>query len=125
MQLTSILPASIEFSGNDFRTNLFALYQSKTVQIQAEYLRASLNDKITDGYYVLTTLNLKKNQLVASWNKYNDLIESTANSPIAHMGYDYLLNQDKLKIMLDNGVQISNGSLKNHTVVAQLQLFFN
>jgi hypothetical protein len=125
LQLVSVIPDSIEFSGNDFRYNLFAQYQSKKIQIQAEYLWADLNNKIADGYYILAALNLGKNQLVASWNQYTDLIESTNDSPIAHLGYNYLLNGNKLKFMFDNGVQISNGSLENYFATIQLQLFFN
>jgi hypothetical protein len=125
LQLVAILPDSVKFSGNDFRYNLFAQYQSKKIQIQAEYLWADLDNKIADGYYILAALNLGKNQLVTSWNQYNDLIESTDNSPIVHLAYNYLVNGDKLKIMFDNGVQISNGSLKNYFATIQLQISFN
>ena len=125
LQLKSILPDSVYFSGNDVRFNLFTQYRVGKFQIQAEYLWASLDKKIADGYYILASLNLGKNQWVASWNKYNDLIESTDDSPIAHLGYNYLINQDKLKIMFDNGVQISSGSLKNYFATIQLQIFFN
>ncbi len=94
-------------------------------KLQAEYLWASLNNDIADGYYILAALNLGKNQLVASWNQYNDLIESTLNSPVIHIGYNYLINEDKLKIMLDNGAQLSDGNLKNYFATIQLQIFFN
>lgn len=125
LQLKSVLPDSVIFSGNDFRYNLFVLYQSKKLQVQAEYLRAKLNNKIADGYYVLTTLNLARNQIVFSWNKYNDLVSSTDNSPILHLGYNRLVNGDKLKFMFDNGAQLSAGSFKNYFAVIQIQLFFN
>lgn len=125
LQLVSVIPDSVKFSGNDFRYNLFAQYESKKNQIQAEFLWAALANKIANGYYILAALNLGKNQLVASWNQYNDLIESTDNSPIVHLAYNYLVNGDKLKIMFDNGVQISNGSLKNYFATIQLQIFFN
>jgi len=62
--------------------------------------------------------------LVASWNQYNDLIESTDNSPIIPLGYNYLLNGQKLKLMLDNEVQLSSGKLRNYFATLQLQLFF-
>ena len=125
LQLVTILPGSISFSGNDFRYNLFAQYESQKFQLKSEYLWASLNGKIANGYYVLACLNLKKNQIVASWNQYTDLIQTTNDAPAAHLGYNYLFDKDKLKIMLDNGVQIDKGSLKNPSSTIQLQLFFN
>ena len=125
LQLKFVLPDSVQFTGDDSRFNFFAQYQSAKFQIQAEYLWASLNKAIRNGYYILATLSLGKNQLVASWDKYNDLIEVTDNSPVVHLGYNYLINQDKLKIMFDNGVQINNGTLKNYFATIQLQIFFN
>ena len=124
LQLKSILPDSVSFSGDDVRFNLFTQYQLGIVQLQIEYLWASLNNKIANGYYILASLNRGKNQWVASWNKYNDLIKSTDNSPIVHLGYNYLVNQDKLKIMLDNEFQINDGDIKNYSFSIQLQLFF-
>lgn len=120
LQLKSVLPDSATYSGNDYRFNVFALYESSKFKIQAEYLWANLNDAIARGYYVLTTINLAKNQLVASWNQYFDLIDSTDNSPIIHLGYNHLLNGDKLKIMFDNEVQLSGGRLKNYFTTLQL-----
>ncbi len=125
LQQKSVLPDSVQFTGDDSRFNFFAQYQSAKFQIQAEYLWASLNKEISNGYYLLATLNLGKNQLVASWDNYNDLIEDTDNSRVVHLGYNYLINQDKLKIMFDNGVQINNGTLNNYFATIQLQIFFN
>lgn len=125
LQLLKILPDELRFNGNDFRYNLFAKFQIKSFDIQSEYLFANLGSQTADGYYILATLNLDKNQLFASWSQYNDLIESTDHSPIIHLGYNYLLNGDKLKIMFDNGFQIKNGNLENYFAAIQLQLFFN
>jgi len=125
LQLKFVLPDSVQFSGNDLRYNVFAQFHSKKFVLQAEYLRAKLNDRIADGYYVLVTLNMTKNQIVASWNKYNDLIESTDNSSMVHFGYDHLIDGDKLKIMVDNGAQLSAGALRNYYSTIQLQLFCN
>ncbi len=123
LQLHGILPDSVLFSGNDLRFNLFALYRFHNFEIQGEYLWASLNNSIANGYYVLATLNIGKNQISASWNQYNDLIESTANNPVIHAGYSYLMNGNKLKIMLDNGAQIANGKLTNYFAIVQFQIF--
>lgn len=125
LQLKSVLPDSIIYTGNDYRFNLFALYQSEKFQIQTEYLWANLDGKIADGYYILAALNLGKNQIVTSFDKYNDLISSTDDLPEIHLGYNYLINQDKLKIMLDNGVKVNKGKLENFFSTIQLQIFFN
>jgi len=125
LQLKSVLPDSIKYSGDDVRFNVFAKFHSKKIDIQAEYLWGKLNRDIADGYYVLAALNLGKNQVVASWDQYKDLIESTDILSMIHLGYNYLFYQDKLKIMFDNGVQINNGSLKNYFASIQLQIFFN
>ena len=50
LQLLGILPDSVLFSGNDFRYNLFAQFQLEKFQVQAEYLWASLDGQIADGY---------------------------------------------------------------------------
>ncbi len=125
LSLLSILPDSVHFSGNDLRYNLFGKVRSKRFQFQAEYLWATLDNKTANGYYFLTTLNLGKNQLAASWNQYNDLIESTNDAPVVHLGYNYLFNHDKLKLMFDNGAQINDGQIQNYFSALQFQLFFN
>ncbi len=125
LQLSKILPDSVLYSGNDFRYNFFAEFQYRIFQIQAEYLFANLNNDIADGYYVLGQINLGKNQIVASYNQYNDLIESTDNLPEIHLAYNYLLNHDKLKLMLDNWVQVKGGKLENYYATLQFQIFFN
>ncbi|MCD6354240.1 MAG: hypothetical protein J7L95_01705 [Prolixibacteraceae bacterium] len=124
LQLQMILPTDERFSGNDFRYNLFATLQFKNFEIQSEYLRANLEGKIANGYYMLATLNLGKNQLVSSFSKYNDLIDNTADAPEIHLAYNYRINQDKLKIMIDNGVQINDGELQNYFAALQVQIFF-
>ncbi len=124
LKFKNILSDAVEYSGNDFRYNLFAEYQTKSFHLQAEYLAAFLNNSRADGYYVLTSYIFRKNQLVASWNQYNDLINSTLNSPEIHLGYNYLFNQDKIKLMVDNGFQIVNNGLTGYILTMQFQLFF-
>lgn len=125
LQLTPLLPDSIEYSGNDFRYNIFARYHYKDFSIQAEYLQANLNGESAAGYYLLATLNLKKNQLVASWNEYTGLSGNSQNSEIIHLGYNYLMNKNKRKIMFDNALQIIDGAPENYMATIQFQLFFN
>ena len=124
LKIPGVLPDSVAFSGNDVRFNLFAEYQTGDFHIQAEYLWASLNRQIADGWYVLVQYNINKNQISASWNKYNDLISSTSDAPVVHLGYNYALKGDKLKLMLDNGLQIDNGGVSHYLTTIQVQLFF-
>lgn len=125
LKLHFVLPDSVAFSGNDVRYNLFANYQAGDFQIQAEYLWASLNQQIADGWYVLAQYNINKNQIIASWNQYNDLINTTSDAPVAHIGYNYAIKGDKLKLMLDSGFQIDNGKVSPYLTTIQIQLFFN
>ena len=125
LKLSAVLPDSVSFSGNDFRENVFALYQTQKFSVQGEYLWASLNGKVADGYYLLAKMNLGKEQLVASWSQYSDLIDNTADSPIVHVGFNHLFDSDKLKIMLDNEFQIDAGNIQDYFSVVQFQLFFN
>ncbi|MBE0650382.1 MAG: hypothetical protein IH595_06035 [Bacteroidales bacterium] len=124
LELKNILPDSLIFSGNEFRYNLFAEYNTKAFHMQAEYLSAFLNHSRADGYYVLAAYNFHKNQFVASCNQYNDLINSTKNDPIVHIGYNYLFDQNKVKLMADNSFQIIDHHLANDILILQFQLFF-
>ncbi|MBN2616294.1 MAG: hypothetical protein JXR71_11440 [Bacteroidales bacterium] len=124
LPMKNILPDTVVFSGNDIRYNLFAKYSVPKFEIQAEYLYANLGGKVASGYYILSTVTLAKNQIAVSWNQYNDLIASTSNAPYVHLGYNYLMKGNKLKLMFDNGVQIDNGKLKNYRATLQFQLFF-
>ena len=125
LQLINVIPDSMLFSGNDFRFNLFAKYNVGNFHIQAEYLWANLDNQIADGYYILLQYNLNQNQFIASWNQYNDLINTTSDLPVVHLAYNYAIKGDKLKLMLDNGVRVDNEKLKNYFLTIELQLFFN
>lgn len=125
LKLSAVLPDSVSFSGNDFRENVFAQYHSQKFSVQAEYIWATLNGRLADGYYILSTLNLGKEQVVASWSQYNDLIGTTPDSPIAHLGFNYRFDNDKLKLMLDNEFEINKGEVQNYFSIVQFQLYFN
>lgn len=88
LKISNVLPDSVSYSGNDFRFNLFAQWQTERFNIQAEYLQANFDGKVANGWYVLGNVNLGKNQLVASYNQYNDLIENTKDYPAIHLGYN-------------------------------------
>ena len=125
LQIKHVLPDSILFTGNDFRYNVFAMYKYKFISFQAEYLNANLENKISDGYYFLTAINIKKkNQIVLSYEKYNDLIEETNNNPYVHLGYNFLFNKQKLMLFFDNFFQLTNEGIDNYMASLQLQIFF-
>ncbi len=124
LPLKALLPDSVIFSGNEFGYNLFAEYHTKVLRLQAEYLSAYLNHTYADGYYFLAAIDVQKNQFVASWNKYNDLINNTTNDPVFHLGYNYLFDRNNIKLMADNGFQIVNHNLANDVFILQFQLFF-
>ena len=124
LQLKSVLTDSVAFSGDDVRYNLFAQYNAGDFHIQAGYLWASLNRQVADGYYLLAQYNLNKNQIMASWDQYNDLIDATEDLPEFHLGYNYAIKGDKLKIMWDNGWKIKDGKIADYFTTLQLQLFF-
>ena len=125
LRISHVLPDSITFSGDDLRFNLFAYYQFKNFHIQAEYLWASLNPQVADGWYVLAQYNQNKSQFVASWNQYTDLMDSTKDLPMVQLGYNYAINGDKLKLMFDNGFLIDDNRISNYLMTIQIQLFFN
>lgn len=125
LQIKHVLPDTVLFSGNDFRYNIFAIYQYKFLSLQAEYLNANLENKMAGGYYFLATINVKqKSQIVLSYEKYNDLIAETNNDPYLHLGYNFLLNKQKLMLFFDNFFQLTNSGIDNYMASLQLQIFF-
>jgi len=124
LQLRLILPDTALFSGNDFRYNLFAMYKSKVLLLQAEFLNAELNNSNAYGYYFLSVINFRKNQIVLSFEKYQDLIVETTDNPYYRIGYNYLIKDYKIKLSFDNYFQISNSKIDNYFGNIQLQLFF-
>ena len=125
LKISHVLLDTVTFTGDDIRFNLFAEYQSEDFHFQAEYLWASLNKQIADGWYVLAQYNINKSQIMASWNQYNDLINTTSDVPVVQLGYNYAFKGDKLKLMLDNGFQIDKCNISHYLTTIQIQLFFN
>lgn len=124
LNIPGVLPDLVAISGNDFRYNLFVQFHQGILNIQSEYLYGQLNGQAADGYYLLASLSKGKSQFACSWNKYNDLIASTSDNPVLHLGYNYLINKDKIKIMTDNSFQITGNSVKFNAMILQFQLFF-
>ena len=124
MKIPKVLPDSVYYSGNDYRYNLFVRYESRQFRLQAEYLTVYLNDDFAYGYYILSSYNWKKNQIVASYEFYKDLIKENKN-PNYRIGYNYLIKKNKIKVFLDNYFQVIDGKIENYNAGIQLQLFFN
>jgi len=124
LQLRFILPDTVLFSGDDFRYNLFAMFQSKLFLFQAEFLNASLNNSNAYGYYFLSAININKNQIVLSFENFTDLIAETADKPFYRIGYNYFVKDNKIKLSFDNYFQINASKIDNYFASIQLQLFF-
>ncbi len=123
LQLRFILPDSVLFSGNDFRFNLFAMFKSRLIKLQAEYLNASLDGNTAYGYYFLSVININKNQIILSVEEYKDLIQETSDKPNFRIGYNYLIKNYKIKISFDNYFRLNNSRIENYYASLQLQLF--
>ena len=120
-----IMPDTILYSGNDFRYNLFLLYKTKFFEIQGEYLTAVFdNNQHSEGYYIMSAINLKKHQIVLAYEDYKDIISSSSDLPYYHIGYNYLINNHKIKLFFDNDFQITNNTIQNYEASVQLQVFF-
>ncbi len=120
-----IMPDTILYSGNDFRYNFFLMYKTKFFEIQGEYLSAIFNNnRHSDGYYIMSAINLKKHQIVLAYEDYTDLISETSVLPYYHIGYNYQINKHKIKLYFDNDFQIINNSIHNYEASVQLQVFF-
>ncbi len=125
LNIPHVLPDSILFTGTDFRYNLYVMYKSKVFDIQAEYLNADFDKKQANGYYILSDINInKKNQIVLSYEDYNDLISSTNDFPYCRLGYNYYINDYKLKLSIDNYFQIHQKTIEKYIASIQLQMFF-
>ncbi|MCF6242779.1 MAG: hypothetical protein L3J74_15730 [Bacteroidales bacterium] len=125
LKIPHVLPDSVLFSGSDFRYNLFAMYQSKILEIQAEFLNANFDGEQASGYYILSGLNInEKNQIVLGYENYSDLISSTDDLPYCRIGYNYYINDYKIKLSVDNYFQINQETIEKYYIGIQLQMFF-
>jgi hypothetical protein len=99
------------------------MYKSKLFEFQTEYLVADFNGQKANGYYILTTINIKKNQIVLSFEDYNDLIQESLDKPYCRIGYNYKIKEDKIKLSFDNYFQIEGSHIEKHFTSIQLQIF--
>ena len=124
LKIKKVLPETLAFTGDDFRYNVFVLYQNKFVDLQAEYLTADFDGQQASGYYLESTFNFNKNQIMLHYGNYIDLIDETKDEPYYRMGYNYLINKHKIKLMFDNYFQIYDDKIQNYIVSFQLQIYF-
>ena len=120
-----ILPDTLSYSGSDFRFNVYSIFNSKVVDIQAEYLYALLDTTTASGYYVLTTVKFNpKNHAYFVFDEYTNQDSFPINSPWYIVGYNYLFRKYKIMLSLESGFQGVAGQWQNRTVI-QFQLFFH
>lgn len=123
LKLKDIFSEDYLFTGDDFRYNFFALFKSRKFRIQAEYLNADFNGLKSYGYYILSSLDIKKSQIVFSFEYYKDLIDTTIDKPYYRIAYNYLINKDKIKLSLDYYFQIIENKFRNYYLSIQFQMF--
>lgn len=123
LQLRFIFPDSVRYNGNDFRYNLFAMYNTRYFDIQAEYLNANFDGQIAWGYYVLSNIHFKKHQIILSFEDYHDLIPATNDKPYYRIGYNYLIKNYRIMLFFDNYFQFFDKRIQNYKTSVQLQFF--
>ena len=113
------------FSGDDFRWGVEGQITAERWSIQGEYLEAHLENRSARGFYFLGNMNLAAHdQLLISFEKYDDLNPATDDHPWLILGANHLFAGDLARLMLDNRVQLDEAD-KNYQTTIQLQLFFN
>ena len=123
LKFKTILPDSIYFTGKDIRVNAFLQFSIKNFVFQTEYIKLWLNSWQTDGFYFLTYYTLRKHQFVFSYEKLQDLNTLTKDLPQFYIGYNYLIDNNDLKISLAYTWQINNRQIQNSFLSIQLQIF--
>jgi hypothetical protein len=123
LPLYFVLPDSVRFTGKDVRTNLFGEWKWHWVDVQAEVIRAHLKGNVAYGYYLLCVLSYRRSQWVFSGETYHDLIESTADIPMYRLGYNYLVDDYRIRLSLDNRFEIKHHRVSNYRITIQLQFF--
>ena len=124
LRIKKVFPDTLMYTGNDIRYNIFALFESKYLDLQAEYLNADFDDGMSAyGYYLLSAVNIKKSQIVFSFEDFKNTYSDNHN-PFYRVGYNYLMNKNKIKVFLDNYFQIIDSKVENYYASIQLQMFF-
>jgi hypothetical protein len=125
LKFPAILGKDSSFSGSDFRWGVETHMVADKWEIQSEYIRAYLNQRIAYGYYAFADYDLTpKNQIVLSIEKLNVPNPDSLSQPWYIAGYSHFFNGQKIKIMTDAGAQFVNDDVVNYSAVIQFQIFF-
>ena len=125
LYLPGIVPDTVYYTGNEFGLNIHALFNSKFVDAQAEYLQANLDSASANGYYALVTVKFNsKNQVYLMYDHYLYGYETPGNNPWYVIGLNHFFKSFKTMITLETGFREVSGKLNNRTTL-QFQLFFN
>ena len=110
------------YTGNDFRFGFESLLVLDKLEIQTELIKAVFDNLTSYGYYAMATYNFtNKDQVVLFTEQFIDLMKNTNNTPWLNAGYNRLLQNHKLKLMITAGTQFN----KNYFFTTQIQIFFN
>ncbi len=124
LQIPKVLEDTIAFSGTDFRYNFFLELTTQHFDFQTEYLNALIDSQTADGWYARISYIINKHQFVFAYSDYNDLISSTNDEAYYRIGYNYMINNYKMKIFTDYYFQFYNNKIQNNIASVQLQIFF-
>lgn len=118
-----IFKDSRQFTGTDFRWGFETLFHWQHLNLQAELIRANLNDELAWGAYFLGSLRIaEKQQIYLMVEKYHDVNAQTPEVQIATAGYDYFIDEYFIKLMADVQAQKEFSKI-NYCINIQMQLF--
>lgn len=121
-ELKKIFGKNRLFTGKDLRYGFETILTISKLIIQGEFIEAKLENEKANGFYVLSRLNISgRDQLVVGYEDYNDINSSTSDREWITAGYNRLLNEHKLKVMLAARAQLQG----DYELISQIQLFFN
>lgn len=111
------------YNGNDFRWGIESRIFNDKFSVQAEYLQVNLAGQIAKGLYALADYIIaNKHQIVLYYDKYQDLNVETNDSPWYGIGYNYIINSIKAKILTETKLQFLNDKTNVQSII-QLTVF--
>jgi hypothetical protein len=123
--LPGIITDTLLYTGREFSFNVNAIFISRIVDIQAEYLQANPDTVSASGYYALAKVKFNaKNHAYLMYDHYTYGYETQRNSPWYIAGFNYLFKHYDIMLTLETGFQKSAGEWVNRTVL-QFQMFFH
>lgn len=111
------------YNGTDFRWGIESRIFNDKFSVQAEYLQVNLAGQIAKGLYALADYIIaNKHQIVLYYDKYHDLDDVTNDKPWYGIGYNYIINSIKAKILTETKLQFV-GDRTNVQSIIQFTLF--